>query len=336
MKKILSGLLACTMAVSMAACSRTPAEDSGSGSPSENTGGTSISLSAGKDPHEAPIKVAFCAAQMDANPVNWKNGQEEVFSAYPNVTYTLFDAGSSAETQSQQVTEVINQGYDALIVQAVDSASLAASVTEAEEAGINVVCINLAPDCVISGRVGLDSYNSGYMVANHAAAITGGTGRCVALSCPVALSSVLFGTQGFKETLENDYPGMEFLEAQPGDWTTENANEIMRNFLTKYNNDIQVVFCENDQMAFGVSQAVEAAGLTGKVLIYGCDGLDEAKEYIREGKMTGSYCYDQVELGRMSANMALTAVAIGLDGTQLSETPWLSPPASIMDASSLG
>lgn len=327
MKRIISMLLAGAMILSLAACSR---EASDGGAADSGSANTAAALSEGKNPREDAVKVAFCAAQMDANAVNWQNGQQEVFSAYPNVTYTTFDAGGSAETQSQQVTEAINQGYDALLVQAVDSASLASSVTEAEEAGINVVCINLAPECVISGRVGLDSYNSGFMVANHAAELTGGTGRCVAICCPVALSSVLFGTQGFQETLEN-YPNMEFLEAQPGDWSTENANEIMRNFLTKYNNDIQVVFCENDQMAFGVSQAVEAAGLTGKVLIYGCDGLEEAKAYIKEGKMTGSYRYDQVEVGRMAANMALNAVSIGLDGTQLAETPWLSPPASIMD-----
>lgn len=291
-----------------------------------NTGTGTITV---RDVSKENLKIGFSAAQMDANPVYWVQGMEEAFSVYPNVEFNTFDAGGSVETQVQQIQEMINQDYDAILLHASDTAALASVSTQAEAAGIRVLSVNVGPQSPHSAGIYNDSYNCGVLCANDAAEKLSG-GKCVAIGPPVALSATVFGVSGFEDTLAK-HEGFTFLEGQAGDWTTENGNEIMRNFLSKYNNDIQVVFCHNDQMAIGAAQAIDAAGLTGKILVYGCDGLPEALSYIAEGKMTGSVYVDNVTMGKSAAQTALYCIASGVDGSKFSQTPIISVAAIVID-----
>ena len=333
MKKILSVILCVALLLSFTACARdvsataaAPAPDSSSPS----TGASTDAKMVGKDLSKEPIKIAFLAAQMDANPVYWEQGIKKACSPYTNIEVTTFDAGGSAETQNQQITECVNQGYDAIIINAADSTAIASAVSDAEAAGVNVFAINIGIECVYSGIVAADSYNAGMVCAQDAIGRISG-GKCVAIGAPVAMASTVRGAVGFEDTIKTA-AGFTFLEEQPGDWSTETANTIMRDFLTKYNNDIQVVFCHNDLMAIGAAQAIDAAGLTGKVLVYGCDGLPEAIAYIKEGKMAGSVFQDSVLQGVTAAELALYSIATGLDGSKLSATPVVASTLTVINA----
>ena len=280
---------------------------------------------------EDNLKVAAAVASMDTNTTRWIAGMENALSNYPNITFETYDAGGSAETQSQQIQEIINQDYDAIVLHAVDVAACASAVTTAEQQGIKVIHLNFGPDSSHSGGITNNSYSLGALVARDAYERTGGNAKCVAIGPPVALSSTVLGVNGFEDTLA-DMDGMEFLESQAGDWTTENANTIMRDLLSKYKNDIQVVFAHNDQMAIGAAQAIEAAGLTGQILVYGADGSADAIKYIKDGKMTASVAIDNELMGQTAMQMALYAMGAGVDGTQLSVTPVINEPQTLITA----
>ena len=47
---------------------------------------------------------------------------------------------------------------------------------------------------------------------------------------------------------------------QRGDWDQAKAQQIAQDALTQYGDKIEVVFCNNDAMALGALQAIEAAG----------------------------------------------------------------------------
>ena len=62
----------------------------------------------------------------------------------------------------------------------------------------------------------------------------------------------------------------------------------------KYGDQIEVVFCNNDDMAIGALQAIQAAGRTVNKDIYlvGVDALDAAKNEVANGNMTGTVLND--------------------------------------------
>lgn len=317
----------CTAAL-LTGCGRRESSDSSSSA--EDTTTAEAETGEGVDIENDSLKVGFAASSMDTNDMLWYEGVQEGLADYSNIEVNIFDAEGSAEKQTQQFEEMINQGYNAIIVNAIDTATLSSITTEAENAGIKVVHINVGPDSVHTGGVENGSYNVGVAAAEDALEKLD-SAKCVAIGPPVSMSATVIGVSGFKDTIATN-ENFEFLEEQAGDWTTENANEIARNLLTKYNNEIDVIFCHNDAMAMGAAQAVEAAGLTGQVLIYGADGLQEACAYIKEGSMTGTVYTDAVQEGIDAAAIALEAMQSGVIGSTLSETPITMADLIIIDA----
>ena len=87
---------------------------------------------------------------------------------------------------------------------------------------------------------------------------------------------------------------VEQLDLQRGDWDRNKGQEICQNDLAKFGDQIEVVFCNNDDMAIGALQAIQAAGRTVNKDIYlvGVDALDAAKNEVANGNMTGTVLND--------------------------------------------
>lgn len=85
-----------------------------------------------------------------------------------------------------------------------------------------------------------------------------------------------------------------------GSWSAQAALDYMNTNLSQYNeangNMIELIICNNDNMAEGCISALEAAGYnngTGKTIpVFGVDATDSAKELISAGKMTGTVKQD--------------------------------------------
>ena len=77
------------------------------------------------------------------------------------------------------------------------------------------------------------------------------------------------------------------LLLQRGDWDQAKGQQIVQDALTQYGDDVEVVFCNNDAMALGALQAIQAAGRTvGKdIYLVGVDALTDAVQNIVDGKL---------------------------------------------------
>lgn len=106
-------------------------------------------------------------------------------------------------------------------------------------------------------------------------------------------------------------PALEYFDAAnsskyqvdlQGAWSAQAATDYMNTNLAQYNeangNMIELVICNNDNMAEGAISALEAAGYnTGAegatvIPVFGVDATDAAKELIAAGKMTGTVKQD--------------------------------------------
>ena len=70
----------------------------------------------------------------------------------------------------------------------------------------------------------------------------GGKGGVVHLGGIASNNPAIERLQGLKNALK-DYPGVELLDAQPADWDTQKANQVMSAFLTRYGDEIKGVHC---------------------------------------------------------------------------------------------
>jgi D-xylose transport system substrate-binding protein len=70
------------------------------------------------------------------------------------------------------------------------------------------------------------------------------------------------------------------------EWKAEEAQRLTEDALTKTKNDIRAVVASNDGTAGGAISALDAAGLTGKVLVTGQDAQLDAVQRIAKGTQT--------------------------------------------------
>ena len=113
---------------------------------------------------------------------------------------------------------------------------------------------------------------------------------------------------------------------QDGAWSATAANNYMTTNLSQYNegngNMIELVICNNDDMAIGVIAALNEVGYNlgdggDEIIVIGVDCTDTAVEYINAGKLYGTVKQDGDAMGKANILMAING-ALGkdwLDGT---------------------
>ncbi|WP_112312011.1 sugar ABC transporter substrate-binding protein [Pseudogemmobacter bohemicus] len=109
----------------------------------------------------------------------------------------------------------------------------------------------------------------------------GNKGGVVHLGGIAANNPAIERLNGLKNALK-DFPDIELLDAQPADWDTQKANELMASFLTRYGDEIKGVHCANDTIAYGVLEALRAEGIEGMPVV-SYDGNLQAVELVMKG-----------------------------------------------------
>ena len=103
---------------------------------------------------------------------------------------------------------------------------------------------------------------------------------------------------------------VKVLESQSANWSTDEAKTVTAGLLDKYKSDNpQFIFAQNDEMGLGAAQAVDAAGLKGKVKIITIDGTKNALQALVDGDLSYVIEYNPI-FGKETAQ----AVKDYLDG----------------------
>ena len=322
-RKGIALLLIAIMAImSLAACAggETTRTDDGAGS-GQAAGGTSSKVKV--DPYGGDeVKIAYIAHDIKTpNNQGWKEGIERVTSNWSNIKVDSYGAEESAEKQVQIMTDCINQGYNAIILQCSDGTALAPSVKQAEEAGIPVVTVNLdcSSDTIHSALVMAVDYDGGRMAAEKMAEQIGEKGKIAIIQGVPGLERTDNLEKGFRDTIEK-YSGIEIVDAQSASFQKDTAMTVMNSFLQSYP-DLAGVFAINDAMAEGAALAAQSANKKGEICIWGADGEKDALAMIESGDMAGTIYTNSWDEGSTAAKIALLMMGSEYDYTVLTATP---------------
>lgn len=220
-------------------------------------------------------------------------------------------------------------------------------VSLAKNAGIPVIFFNreVSDDVVKSYEkcafVGTDAAEAGHLQGEMIGEYIAENFDAVDLNGDGEISYILFkGEEGNNEAiyrtqysiedanrvLENSGKGKlkfydpsnanKYLVDQQGKWSAQAANEYMTTALTAYNesnkNMIEAVICNNDGMAEGAISAINGAGYntgSGKTIpVFGVDATDAARQYIADGKMTGTIKQDADGMAAALAHLASNGI----------------------------
>ena len=252
----------------------------------------------------------------------------------PAENITVMDGKNDQAEQSNQIDGFIADNVDVMILNLVQSSSAASVIQKADAAGIPVVFINREPsaeDMELNGNhcyVGADARQSGTMQGNIVLATESkgdlnGNGQVdyVMIMGDPENVDAQYRTEFSIKALTD--AGMEVNELfkQRGDWQRTNGQELAATALTQFGADVDVIFCNNDDMAVGAYQAIVDAGrVVGEdILLLGVDALPEAQEMVAAGQMTGTVLNDHVGQSHTAADAAVKAAA----GEKLEKYYWV-------------
>jgi ribose transport system substrate-binding protein len=263
------------------------------------------------------------------------NGFNDEAKHYP-INYVFLDPAYDPQKQVAMIEDLISQKVDVIAVNAVDPDAIVPALKAASDAGIPVVMHNA--DVSDAGRqyvrtfVSPKLYPQGQAVGALAAKDLNCTGNIVIISGKAGQTGVLERTGGFKDAVAAACPngGINYLAEQYANWAKDEAVQVMQDFLTRYPN-IDAVYALDDYMAVGALQSIDAAGMKGKIKVYGVGGTKEGCQAVKAGEMQGSAFHFSYLVGVYTARAAWDS-AHGRPLTPFIEVPTMSLDRNNVDA----
>ena len=316
-KKFVSMLLAAMMAGTMVAAVPVMAEES-----------TEATTEATANADLADKKVGVCIYQFSDNFMTLFRTELEnylVGLGFSKDNITIVDGVNDQATQSGQIDSFIADEEDELIINPVNSSSASTITDKVVAAGIPLVYINREPDADEEARweengwnvtyVGCDARQSGTYQGELIADLgldaidKNGNGKVdyIMIEGDPENVDAQYRTEFSVKALEDAGFEVNELDDQVGNWDQATAQQLVANSLSQYGDDVEVVFCNNDAMALGALQSIEAAGRTvgEDIFLVGVDALSEALEDVIAGTMTGTVFNDHFSQSHSAADAAV-------------------------------
>ena len=250
--------------------------------------------------------------------------QEEQLDALEQgqaVSLTISDGERNQATQYSQVEKFLSLGYDVLCMNPVDRTAASTIIDEAERAGIPVVFFNREPvaqDLMQWDRVcyvGSDARQSAELQAgiveqfwkeDRASIDRNGDGviQYIMLEGERRHQDAVIRTEVSVQALRDAGIELERLDGGVANWGRTQAAAMMTDYFRTYGDEIELVICNNDDMALGAVDAAEGLGLAFRNIV-GIDGTASGLEAVEAGKMLGTVAVDAEAHGKMVFYLAM-------------------------------
>ncbi len=233
---------------------------------------------------------------------DWRTANTESFKStfVESNGYKLIfdDAQQKQENQIKAIRNFIQQDVDYIVVAPVVETGWETVLGEAKAAGIPVILsdrmMDVSDPSLYTAWVGGNFYQEGVDGIKWLNDYLKKIGRdsetinCVLLQGTIGSSAQVGRTQGITEGVDAN-PNLKLLAKQTGEFTQAKGQEVMESMLKAYDN-IDVVFAENDNMAFGAIDAIKAVGkVPGKdIIIVSFDAVHEAFLKMIDGEINAS------------------------------------------------
>ncbi|MCD8012746.1 MAG: ABC transporter substrate-binding protein [Lachnospiraceae bacterium] len=244
------------------------------------------------------ISVAFSEVGAESD---WRVANSEsmrsTFTTENGYEFYFEDAKGKQENQITTLRNYILQGVDYIVLAPVIETGWDEVLEEAAEAEIPVIVVDRMVDVedetLYTAWVGSDFKKEGEMAVgwleNYLEEQGNAEGDIKILHVigTQGSSAQLGRTAGLEEGVA-DHENWEIIAQVQGEFTQAKAYEEVSEILEQ-TKDIDVIYCENDDSAFGAIQALEEAGLTygmdGDVIIISFDATEAGLTACLEGKI---------------------------------------------------
>lgn len=255
-----------------------------------------------KNPAAAPendlivVGISQVGAESDWRVAN-SESMKAAFTEEKGYRLLFEDARQKQENQISAIRKFIQQQVDYIVLMPLCESGWDSVLQEAKEAGIPVILVDRMADVedstLFAAHVGSDFRLEGERamewLENDVASRGLGSLNIIHIQGTIG-STAQLGRTAALEKVVAEHPEWNLLVQMDGDFTQAKTYQAMREYLSTQDvaPKIDVVYCENDNEAFGVIQALEEAGYVcgkGGVTVVSFDATRNALTACLSGKI---------------------------------------------------
>lgn len=271
---------------------------------------------------DKPIKIGVSMLFNDLWLTTLRDAMTEYAATQPGVELIMVDSKEDVATQLGQVENFVAQKVDVIVLIAANTDAADPMTKAAQDAGIPLVYVNRIPSNLPEGisYVGSDSIEAGIMQAEWLAEKLGGKGNVVIMNGNLAQEAAQKRTEGEKQVFAK-YPDIHIIKEDTANWSRADGLALMENWLST-GDQIDAVASNNDEMAIGALQAIEAAGKLGEILVGGVDASPDALQEMDKGRLNVTVFQNAKGQGEGGIKVAI-ALARGETVDQITWIPFV-------------
>lgn len=276
-----------------------------------------------------PIRIGVSLYRFDDTFIyGLKKEIEEYVKEYEKknklrINLEISDAAGSQIIQNKQIDRFISLKYDVLLINPVDRADASTVIDKALKAKIPVIFFNREPveddmnrdeslfyigsnpkeSAVLEGKILVNAYQK-----NKRSLDRDGDGfvAYILLEGEPSHQDSLVRTEWSTKTLKDGGVPIIKLAGGVANWDRNQAAALMEGWLNKYDEEIELVLSNNDDMALGAIDALSASGKIGRVKVVGIDGTEAALAALKEGHLLGTVANDTGEYAKAMIEIAIS------------------------------
>ncbi|WP_010288540.1 ribose ABC transporter substrate-binding protein RbsB [Kurthia massiliensis] len=219
------------------------------------------------------------------------------------VDLTVVDAQDNASKQASDVEDLIQQNVDLIIINPTDSEAITSAVEAANAADIPVITVDRASEGgEVVSHIASDNEEGGKMAAEYLKEVIGKDAKVAQLEGVAGSSAATERGAGFESVAKKDF---DIVASQTANFNRSEGLTVMENILQS-NSDVEGVFAQNDEMALGAIEAIEASGKDIKVV--GFDATDDGVKAVENGKMIATIAQKPTEIGETAIETAVKSL----------------------------
>lgn len=238
------------------------------------------------------VGISQVGAESDWRVAN-SESMKAVFTEENGYRLLYEDARQKQENQISAVRRFIQQCVDYIVLMPISESGWDSVLQEARNAGIPVILVDrmadVADETLYTAHVGSDFGEEGRKATGWMGEKYGGQSlNIIHIQGTVGSTAQIGRTTALLEAVE-EHEDWQILACLDGDFTQAKSYEVMCQYLDSLpdGQNIDVVYCENDNEAFGAIEALEQRGYCcGENVDVICfDATRKALELCMEGKI---------------------------------------------------
>ena len=262
---------------------------------------------------EGALKGSIAVIPKGTTHIFWQSVHAGAEAAGKEFGFKIFWNGPERETdrerQIQIIEDFIVQKVSGIVLAPLDKKALIPSVEKLDAIKLPCAIIDSGIDTdKVLTFAATDNFQGGVLAAKRMGEILGGKGKVVVVKYVPGSGSTTERENGFIETIQKEFSGIQIVDAKYGQDTVETALQATEDLLTR-NKDLQGLYACNASTSVGALQGLQSQKRS-EVKMIGFDAEKALLDGLKAGQIDALVVQNPFKMGYEGVK----AVALKLKG----------------------